>query len=359
MPIQINVELNDHGRSISEEKLPEKRISSIHFIEKICSGKTEALGRPEMIDIRQRLPCSLFFQALNYAYAYHHAFGIRPEILMYLINSVVAETVKQHPEDYRKLFSNEPNKQTIQIEHNGLILGNPNSPWDEAIGLFENELKTRVPDSIINDMMPKLSTHTTETKTANLITFMDAASPFYDYRVMTLCGIPRIVLFGGVDDYEKISSAASVLAEKFSDHLQPYFKGLILVLEKIITEIKNIEKGNPPDVSFWAQIYKKDGGSGSDSYSGWINAFVGYTKKINRNGSTQIILRNDLGDIWNGTVESGSEPCHISSVPFIWDYFGKEIPMIFAGGIIGLENEENALTPQLSYAVLNAVADQK
>lgn len=60
-------------------------------------------------------------------------------------------------------------------------------------------------------------------------------------------------------------------------------------------------------------------------------------------------------------VDSGSEPSHVSAVPFIWE-IGRnkevEIAMSFAGGLLGVEVQASALTPQLSWAVLQRGAPE-
>ena len=156
--------------------------------------RLEAAARSDLLNVNEYVkPHSLFFQALHRAYADHHAFGIRPEVLMFLVNATVAECVNQNPDAYRELFTtNAHGKEVIRVLHDGLRPGNPDSPWNEAIALFLPELQIRVPSGILKWMLPSLSTHTDETLVSSLVTFMDAARPFYDYRVRTLCGIPRI-----------------------------------------------------------------------------------------------------------------------------------------------------------------------
>jgi hypothetical protein len=55
-----------------------------------------------------------------------------------------------------------------------------------------------------------------ESNVASLVAFMDAASPYYDCHVMSLGGIPRVVLFGEAADYRRLLTAARELARLFS-----------------------------------------------------------------------------------------------------------------------------------------------
>ena len=58
-------------------------------------------------------------------------------------------------------------------------------------------------------------------------------------------------------------------------------------------------------------------------------------------------------DGW-GTMPSKAAPAHVSTVPFIWDYFSTLYRMEFVGGILGLDNRDDFVTPELGWAVIHA-----
>ena len=70
----------------------------------------------------------------------------------------------------------------------------------------------------------------------------------------------------------------------------------------------------------------------------------------------QLVVKADKYADWRGIgyggLHSGSEPSHVSIVPFTWHYFEEAYKMHFIGGILGVDVEEGALTPVLSYGVL-------
>ena len=43
----------------------------------------------------------------------------------------------------------------------------------------------------------------------------------------------------------------------------------------------------------------------------------------------------------------------MNQVPFIWEYFGEEIKMLFVGGMVGVFHDEkdNSVMPTFGYAV--------
>jgi hypothetical protein len=337
------------GSPITEVAASAERMQVASFLNRLYPGQTiEYLGRPQMLQIRfgQLTPSSLFFQAVHYAYSFHHALGLRPEVLMYLIDAVVAETVRRHPQDYRDLFTTQIAAMDINVRNDALEPGNPDSPWDETLALFEQELRQHVPSRVVNQMLPEFTTTTPESQIASLIAFMDAASPYYNYHSYSLCGIPRVVLFGEPHDWRRLHSAATELSGVFQKHLAGYFSALLPVLDTIAT---TAETGRT-DAEFWGRIYKHYHASGSDYYSGWLSSFLWYVQKGDWLSHTKALIVKDA----NGRIDTDSEPCHVSHVPFKWHTREKTMPMHFVGGVLGVDLAEGALAPVLGYGVLEA-----
>ena len=364
LEIRLDLEDRRNGGTVREEPAPTKTLPASEFVGKVFTGKKiEHLPRSAMVDVGNLddddghggiSPTSLFFQSAHRAFAGHHALGLRPEVLMYLINSVVAETVRRHPEDFRHLFTTSAGKTEIRVKHHGLVLGEPNSPWFEAIHMFDDAIRPRIPSETMDSMLPKLSTATMESDIASLVSFMDAASPYYQFVVRTLCGIPRIVLFGEASDYRKIHAAAGALAGNFHAHLKAYFETLLPVLDTIATAA---ETGRI-DPKFWANIYKHLNLSGGPEHTGWLSAFLWYVNRLDHKTGTFALEPKNLDKSpWYPSdypcVKSGSEPAHVSRVPFAWEYGVQKFPMHFIGGVLAVEVDEGAITPKLSYGVLH------
>ena len=357
--LDVKLDLQYRDTAVQEEPTPDRELDALDFVRRVFPGqRVEHLARRSMLDLSGYegiAPTSLFFQSVHRAYANHHALGLRPEVLMYLVNAVIAETVRLHPEDYRHLFTTSSDKVRIDVIHDGLRLGDPNSPWGEAINLFDAGMRPHIPSGVMEAMLPKLSTATAESAVASMVAFMDTASPYYDYHTHTLCGIPRTVLFGEPSDYRKVFKAASALAQEFTKHLAVYFQNLLPVLDTIAT---TAETGKV-DTGFWSSIYKLERMSGADRYTGWLSAFIWYVHKEDHRTKTNPLVVKSQSEMTWGTrqyygVDSGSEPSHVSRVPFTWHYFGKQMKMHFIGGVLGVEVEEGAITPRLSYGVLHA-----
>ena len=63
--------------------------------------------------------------------------------------------------------------------------------------------------------------------------------------------------------------------------------------------------------------------------------------------SLKNINDNDCG------ITTNSFYYHMNNVPFIWNYFGNEIKMIFIGGLVGIRYEtDKSLTPLFAYSIV-------
>lgn len=349
-------------KKVTPVPVPDKRTPVKDFLSAVLpNAKIEHVGRLELAGVVAEggyrrpatvAPSSLFYQALHQAYAEHHPFAIRPEVLMYLITANVAEAVKRDPESFRSLFTTNAagTKETILVRHDGLRRGDPESPWGDVFPMFNGKLREKVPAGIMDHMLPGFTTATAESDCASMISFMDAASPFYDYRVMTRCGLPEIRLLGTPEDWQKLKNAAAALAEPFSKPLGAYFQHLLPVLATLAKQAA----GEPVDEEFWASMYKWEDESGGPKFNGWSSAFLNFIqvdgKLVAKHERTYDWKKHG----WGTGLPSGCAPSHVSAVPFIWDYYGTEIKMTFAGGVLGCDVEDGYLTPALSYAVLEA-----
>lgn len=358
----IDTDAWDLKDNVVAEPIPTGQINVADFIQEILPGhQVEHLGRKNMVAFQERIdsPSSLFFQAVHSCFCNHYPLALRPEILMFLITHEVATMVKMHPEAYRHLFTKSVNKERIDIRHDGLERGNPDSPWDEALALFSGPLAEAVPSNLMRYFLPDLTTDTAESKLASLVCFMEAASPFYNYHTWTRCGIPEIRLLGVAEDYQRVLQSAQSLSEYFSDHLGLYFQHLIPVLKKIVEQAN----GAPLDEDFWSSIYKYESASGTDHFNGWLTAFVNYVQVQKDRDCLELKQKSDDLFDWHRMHEDngwcipgldvGSVPSHVSQAPFTWHYYNKELPMIFLGGVLGVDNEDGYATPTLSYGVVN------
>lgn len=298
---------------------------------------------------------SRFVLSLHQAFDKHIPFSISPEVLWTIISGEVATYVKNNSTNTKieKLFTTTPGeKQTIIIRNDSLVYNDVNqtNDWTGIINYdFKDELKKRVPSELMSLMLPKMSTSNEINDVVHMVSFMDAASKYYNYGVLTCCGIPEFKIEGEVQDWVNIKNSISVISEIIPD-LKPYYqKGLSPIFDNIISVLE----GNNPNIKFWESIYKIDGGSGGPYSNGWFNDL--YAHLLNYNGKMVFKSKEEqYGRTFGfGGSKLNNFPSNISCVDFEWNYLGTKIPMSFVGGIDSVEiDEEGFLSPRLGFNVV-------
>lgn len=324
-----------HFLSRSVVQLP---VISGHTEHRESEGAEASLGTR---DLRAR-PASLFVQAVHGAFAEHVPFSLSPEVAWYLIAHEVSVHIRQNAERYRGHFTTSITREDIIVRDDSLVYGSLRNRWDHTIRALYDTLQAHIPKATIDLMLPKLSTSSFESETALFVVILDMAANYYQFGVETLCGIPAIRVEGEAADWREIVSHAEQLQGEF-DGLRPYFADLLPVLR----EVAGTVDGNEPDPDFWNSIYKFGGESGGPYISGWISTFFAHTLKL-----SGVRLRDKFDWRSNTAPLAAREiPVHLNKVPFVWNYLGSRINMVFIAGVMGVEYD-GYLNPRLGFGVL-------
>jgi hypothetical protein len=108
--------------------------------------------------------------------------------------------------------------------------------------------------------------------------------------------------------------------------------------------------GGARDDLFWRSLYKYNSDSGSPWVTGWINAFFAFT--YGPDGATPKENYRWKEQRHDAKILPDMFPSHVSCVPFVWEYFGRNIDMTFAAGILGVDNNDGLLAPRLGFTVV-------
>jgi hypothetical protein len=169
----------------------------------------------------------------------------------------------------------------------------------------------------------------------------------------TLCGIPEITLLGTAEDWLSIRRRAEAFAEFELSH---WTAQLIPVLDQIVKTVNG-----DVDREFWRSFYKAGGQSGGPYVSGWINVLFPFLQTTDDATEQPKACPNRHLAAWTdarkSTFSRGPSlddfPIGLSCVPFIWDYLGTTIPMLFAGGFVGVSQNpvSGAVRPAIGWAI--------
>ncbi len=306
-------------------------------------------ARVEMSDIAVDMlasEASLLVQTAHKTFSDHRPLALSPEVLWYAIMHEVATYIKANPETHAEFFGgNTDQKKLIEIRDDDPTASN----WQRPISMLYDKLSKALPDQTIELFIPPFSTLTDESRTALMIAMFDTASPYFEFAVSSLCGIPRIKLVGEVRDWELLLQHTNSFAEIFTG-LKDYFAGLQPVLKTILETVQGVDH-----TEFWKSIYKTKSHSGEDTYfSGWLTSLFAYVYAETRPQlKTNFDWKQRSQLDYHQWDTPAMIPSHISVVDFKWKCSGRDIPMGFVGGILGVTHDEDGFsTPQLGYAVI-------
>lgn len=300
-----------------------------------------------------------FIAAAHRAFADHRPLALSPDMIWQLLVQIAAEEVHAVPEKHRGLFTDHASGgRTLEVRRDDFLLGGTKNDWPGVFAELEGRIVTKTAGSPTECFSHSFSTSSPTEIAARRVVLLKAASPFYNYQVSTLCGIPRIELHGTVDDWRWIRERVADLRQF---NMERRCKAVAPILDECVAAAGG--KANPV---FWKSFYKYASESGSSYVSGWINVFfVGEDDKL-----LDVVL--DPKFTWTAPPEKEESygavnlPLAITTrsyksmgvvdVDFVWQYFERTIPMRWRAGYMGVAQDRQSMTlkPVIAWQVLRA-----
>ncbi|MDD3687338.1 MAG: DUF4419 domain-containing protein, partial [Bacteroidales bacterium] len=332
--------------AIAKRKLPESSYSEITKL--LFNGKIEAIpsGYQEEKFVYTRIHPMI--GALHYGFAHHRPVCITPDMMWMMILQGFAEHVSFNTDSLSPLLFKDTNKVDIEIRRDEFIRGSAENDWSTVFSEFSEEISNHTLPNVHPLFSQKFSTTNKNIAACYTITMMDAFSEKFNFDVMTACGIPYIVLEGSPSDWKWILENLPKL-KKYgcTDWIES--------LEPVIGEIYKSSKGEI-NSDFWKSIYKWQDGSGGSVVTGWIIKFFPYPENSHgdkiKNPYLNIDYSKDGDEYMFEGMGGDNFSSGLSSCDFTWNYYGKEIPMVFCGGFIGISQGENlVLKPEINWFI--------
>lgn len=196
---------------------------------------------------------------LECCWSSHHGIVITPDMIWFHILSEVSNHIRDNAETYRDKFTTSAEGKTeIEMLADG-------SETIINLNSLVVRLKKLVP-SDVSLFLPEFTTTTPMSRLAVASVFCEAMTPYYSYSVC-LCGIPKVMVLGSVEDWEKIAVACEDVAGIVSG-AAGYLKNTAIIARDIASQVEN-----GLDKNFWSGIFSlKACGSGHQvEVDGWIN----------------------------------------------------------------------------------------
>jgi len=311
------------------------------------------------------LPLHPLISAVHLAFARHYPLILSPDTIWLTIVKGLAIHVNLNADRLRGCFVQHDGKHKICVRRDDFLKGSPENPWPDVFAAFSQQVRGYLRNDAYELIVCDFSTSGPVERVASEIGLLDVVQSYFEYRLVTFCGIPEIRLFGTVEDWRKILDRVSGLRRFglgwWADSLGP-------VLEQFVAAVQG-----KVDQSFWERIYNSRGSRGSGdalpTVSGWVKLFYPY------------LLDSCGGYVCSPSAESnetnwstGKEPAvlggqpriwmfprHPAIAPFRWLYLQTVFEMEFVGGLIGVaqDPETLALRPEIGWAVRDRMASRR
>lgn len=210
-----------------------------------------------------------FVGMLSRAYSDHLPVAVAPHDFWFIANSELAAIVSKNPEDFRHIFTSNPEgKETLLV---------PASSYNTIdYSVLARILEKKIPNKEVSDLMiPGLTTIDSTVFNALCATLADTVQHYYSYMTFC-CGIPKIKVRGTKGDYWRLGDNARRLAEifEFSAVAVEYYDRIAGLFDRMADSLSEED----PSV-FWRDIFSQRnvGSGGEKEIDGWIRDF--FTKR--------------------------------------------------------------------------------
>jgi len=366
--------------AVNDVDVGEHESRELHMVESMCRRVFTNDGRvhapPELSDIlfdggfedeRLQSAWSLWTQAMQAHHATHErwescwAHGLIETILTAFDNHFplilspdhiwttlvqgFAAHIRQDAEAFRGRFVSHEGKKKLVVRRDDFVMDAPDNDWGGVVTELSEQIRQNVGDARYRLLVPEFSTTGIIERTVAQIGLMDAVSDYFDYHVMTLCGIPSITLEGTPEDWESVRERAQVFREF---ELDWWLDALLPILDQLVSASRG-----DVDATFWRNIIKKDSMSGGPYLSGWVVSLIPYILTYEDVGSARVFVRNPHLGTLGARLSMSDLPTSISRVEAQWSYLGEPVSIVFHAGTWGMhyDPETKALTPVLGWMV--------
>lgn len=298
---------------------------------------------------------------IHEAFSKHLTLELSPDDIWTLIVQGIGQHVARNPDKFRsQLVNHEKGKQIIDIHADDLQIGQTTSDqWINIVKQLKIKTLEHIPQNSIARKMVQI--YSTSTEMHNFLYsagILSTLQNFMSYTCTTLCGIPRIVLKGTIQDWQKLSKDLNDLnLSNFDEELIPWDEVLREIVNRL-SHVRILTENDPfpsaEHIRFLKNIYKYNSESGGESVSGWILGMFPYlgntTKHIH-----QIIemLRPQVSLITDPPcVKCDMFPSGINNFPFVWKNLDHKLPMeMFVGFDTPEYDSDNTVRSRIGFAV--------
>lgn len=227
-----------------------------------------------------------FLGAVHCAFAEHRPLVLSPDMVWLTILAGVTQHVRLNAERLRERFVRHHDKKRLDLVINVSLREHPEAIRD-VVPQFRDLLAAEVGQGTARLLTCDFSTTTEIERMASEIMLMDTFSPYFEYAMRCVCGIPELTLLGEVDDWQQIRERIDIVAEL---ELDWWTTSLAPILEEFVRASRGA-----PNVAFFRDIYQPRDAYGGETTVGWAARFYPYLFNSGRYDAKNPLLERPLG----------------------------------------------------------------
>lgn len=308
-----------------------------------------------------------FVTAARLAFAYHYPLCFSADDVWTLIIQGVSQYILFDPEEFRGYFVNFDGKKTLKVNRDDFVKGKASNDWGSVFVEMSREIGKNIGAKNMDVLCPTFSTTGIVEHSTHSLSLMCAMQNYFDYNVITRCGISKVKLLGVQEDWDNLLSRVQALRR---------YKQMIPWLDTLVPIVEKFQRAYAGEIDkrFWNSIYKhiEEHSGSTEKVDGWISCFFPYAKETswmdfgrenaNAAGSKRIkefrtleaIYKDEMEhNVWGRTgINVSLVPNGIMKTPFQWEYHSQQIEMTAYNGFMGAKlTDDGFVKPVLGWAV--------
>ena len=147
--------------------------------------------------------------AAHHAYAFHRPLVLSPDDLWLAACMGLGHAIRSNPEAARAKFVLHSGKMELTVGRAGeFVPGNPENDWGGVVRELGGFIEEAAPGAT-RYMGARFTTTGPVEEAARSVVVASALQDFFDYRLVTLCGIPEVRLSGEPEDWAAVRDAVA------------------------------------------------------------------------------------------------------------------------------------------------------
>jgi len=197
----------NHSFSVTDVEVAKVSLADTSYVDGLKSklGEFDACSQNDARLVKYHSQLHSFIATLLAAFNDHRPLSISPDHIWLLISQGFANHVNENAEQLRKQLVDFDGTTEIKVTVSDKFHSSTKpSKWEDVLQKFCAELESNIGAELHNNVVSKFSTTGPVEKCAFQISLMEAMSPYFSYKLMTICGIPQITLEGTTEDWQSI-----------------------------------------------------------------------------------------------------------------------------------------------------------